>query len=68
MQAIEELGYFQLPGIVCTGPCDMGQCIIVLKHEVMVVDEWQTMGLRISSQYLCAFKLPLIKCNCVCCL
>ena len=26
-----------------------------------------TMGLRISSRYLCAFKLPSIKCNCVCC-
>ena len=24
-----------------------------------------TMSLRISSRYLCAFKLPLIKCNCV---
>jgi hypothetical protein len=24
-----------------------------------------TMGLRISSWYLCAFKLPSIKCNCV---
>jgi hypothetical protein len=22
------------------------------------------MGLKISSQYLCAFKLPSIKCNC----
>jgi hypothetical protein len=41
-------------------PCDMGLCIIILKHEVMAVDEWYstTMGLRISSQYLCAFKLP----------
>ena len=26
-----------------------------------------TMGLRTSSRYLCAIKLPLIKRNCVCC-
>ena len=32
---------------------DMWQCIIMLKHEV------------ISSRYLCAFKWPSIKCNCV---
>ncbi len=27
----------------------------------------KTMGLRISSRYLCAFKMPSIKCTCVCC-
>ncbi len=26
-----------------------------------------TMGLRISSQYLCAFKIPSVKCTCVRC-
>ncbi len=26
-----------------------------------------TMCLRISSRFLCAFKMPLIKCTCVCC-
>ncbi len=26
-----------------------------------------TMFLRISSRFLCAFKMPLIKCTCVCC-
>ncbi len=26
-----------------------------------------TMGLRILSRYLCAFKMPSIKCTCVCC-
>ncbi len=26
-----------------------------------------TMGLRISSRYLCAFKMASIKCTCVCC-
>ncbi len=56
MLAMQELGCFQLPGILY---------IIMLQHEVMVVDEWQTMGLRISSRYLCAFKMPSIKCTCV---
>ena len=43
-----------------TEPCEMGPCIIMLKHEVMVADEWQTiMGLRISSRYLCAFIIML---------
>ncbi len=26
-----------------------------------------TIGLRISSRYICAFKMPSIKCTCVCC-
>ncbi len=26
-----------------------------------------TMGLRISSRYLCAFKMASLKCTCVCC-
>ncbi len=40
MLAMQELGCFQLPGIVYN-PCNMGPCIIMLQHEVMVVDEWQ---------------------------
>ncbi len=52
---------------LCTDPCIMGLCIIMLQHEVMVVDEWTTMGLRILSRYLCAFKTPSIKCTCVRC-
>jgi hypothetical protein len=24
---------------LCTDPCEMGLCIIMLKHEVMVADE-----------------------------
>ncbi len=51
----------------CTDPCNMGPCIIMLQHEVMVVDEWHNNGLRISSRYLCAFKTPSIKCTCVRC-
>ena len=44
MQAMEELGHFQLPGFVFTDPCNMGPCIIMLKHEVMVADEWHDNG------------------------
>ncbi len=46
---------------LCTDSCNMGLCIIMLQHEVM---NGTTMGLRISSQYLCAFKMPSIKCTC----
>jgi hypothetical protein len=35
MQAMEELGHFQLPD-----PSDMGLCIIMLEYEVMAEDEW----------------------------
>ena len=43
MQAMEELGHFQIPGIVYRSD-DMGPCMIMLKHEVMVVDEWHNNG------------------------
>ncbi len=29
---------------LCTDPCNMGPCIIMLPHEVMVVDEWHNNG------------------------
>ncbi len=29
---------------LCTDPCSMGPCIIILQHEVMVVDEWHNSG------------------------
>ena len=29
---------------MCTDPCEMGLCIIILKHEVMVVDKWHDNG------------------------
>ena len=35
MQAMEELGHFQE---LCTDPCDMVQCMILLEHEVMAAD------------------------------
>jgi hypothetical protein len=38
MQVMEELGHFQLPGTVYR-LLQLGPCIIILKHEVMAVDE-----------------------------
>ncbi len=39
---------------LCTDTCNMRPCIIMLQHEVMVVGmNGTTMGLRISSWYLC---------------
>ncbi len=29
---------------LCTVPCNMGLCIIMLQHEVMVLDEWHNNG------------------------
>ncbi len=29
---------------LCTDPCNMQPCIIMLQHEVMVVDEWHNNG------------------------
>ncbi len=29
---------------LCTDPCNMGPCIIMLQHEVMAVDEWHNNG------------------------
>ncbi len=29
---------------LCTDPCNMGPCIIILWHEVMAVDEWHNIG------------------------
>jgi hypothetical protein len=62
MQAMEELDTFSFQEL-CTDPCDMGLCVIMLKHEMWRQTNGSTMGLRISSQYLCAFKLPSTKCN-----
>ncbi len=52
---------------LCADSCNMGLCIIMLQHEVMSWMNGTTMGLRISSRYLCAFKMPSIKCSCVRC-
>ena len=29
---------------LCTDPCGMGPCMIMLKHEVMAADEWHNNG------------------------
>jgi hypothetical protein len=29
---------------LCTDTCDMGPCVIMLKHEVMAADEWHDNG------------------------
>ncbi len=39
---------------LCTDPCNMGLCIIM--HSTWM--NGTTMGLRILSRYLCAFKMP----------
>ncbi len=31
---------------LCTDPCNTGLCIIMLQHEVMIVDEWHNNGLQ----------------------
>ncbi len=43
---------------LCTDPCNMRWWLWM---------NGTTMGLRISSRYLCAFKMPSIKCTCVHC-
>ena len=61
---VMELGHVQLLRIVYRSLCH-GECHY---HAETWGDRWwmnvTTMGLRISSRYLCAFRLPSIKCNC----
>jgi hypothetical protein len=45
MQAMKELGHYQLPGIVYRS-LRHGPCIIMLKHAGMAVDEWHNNGLQ----------------------
>ena len=39
---MEELVHFQIFSFqeLCSDPCDMGLCIVMLKHEVLVADGW----------------------------
>ncbi len=46
MLATQELGRFSFQEL-CTDPCNMGLCIIMLQHEMMVVDEWHNNGPQI---------------------
>ncbi len=68
MLAMQELGCFQLPGIVYRS-LQHGACIIMLQHEVMVVDEWHNNGPQdlvtvslciqnaINKMHLCSFSI-----------
>ncbi len=44
---------------LCTDPCNMGPCIIMLQHEVMVVDEWHNNGPQYLIEILCFCK-PIV--------
>ncbi len=48
---------------LCTDPCNMGSCIIMLQHEVMVVDEWHNNGpqdlVMLSVHSKCHHKMHL---------
>jgi hypothetical protein len=60
---------FNFPEL-CTDPCDMGPCIIMLKHEMMAVDEWHGNGpkdlvtislciqIAINIMQLCLLSIP----------
>ena len=66
MQAIEELGHFSFQKL-CTDPCDMGLCINMLKHEVMLVDEWCDNGPQDLIMVSLCMQIAIEKCNCVHC-
>ncbi|XP_071391156.1 exonuclease V [Centroberyx affinis] len=40
---VAEMGEHEFQEL-CTDPCNMGPCFIMLQHEVMVVDEWNDNG------------------------
>ncbi len=43
----------------CTDPCNMGPCIIMLQHKVMVVDEWHNNWPQyLVTVSLCIQKMP----------
>ena len=48
---------------LCTDPCDMGPCIIMLKHEGMSVDDWHDN----EPQDLVTVSLCIQIAICVCC-
>ncbi len=51
---------------LCTDPYNMGPCITMLQHEVMVVDEWDNNGPQ-DLITVSLFKMPSIKGTCVRC-
>ena len=44
----EYAGHRRIWKCLCTDPCDIGPCIIMLKHEVMVADEWHVDFITVS--------------------
>ncbi len=66
MLAMQELGCFQLPLIVQT-LATWGRALSCCNMRWWSWMNGTTMGLRISSRYLCAFKIPSIKCTHVLC-
>ncbi len=46
---------------LCTDPCNMGPCIIMLPHEVMVVDEWHNNGPQDLITVSLCIQMPSIK-------
>ncbi len=50
---------------LCTDPCNMGRALSCCNMRWWSWMNGTTMGFRISSRYLCAFKMQLIKCTCV---
>ncbi len=51
---------------LCTDSCNRGNALSCCNMRWWSWMNGTTMGLRISSRYLCAFKMPSIKCTCVC--
>ncbi len=64
MLAMQELGCFQLPGIVFRSLQHGAYALSCCNMRWWSWMKGTTMGLRISSRYLCAFKMPSIKCTC----
>ncbi len=52
---------------LCTDPFNMGRALSCCNVRWWLWMNGTTMGLRISSRYLCAFKMSSIKCTCVRC-
>jgi hypothetical protein len=64
---MEELGHFQLPGIVYRS-LQHGALRYLMKHEVMAADEWHNNGPQDVVTVSLYIQFTIDKCNCVCCL
>ncbi len=50
---------------LCTDPCNMGPCIIMLQHELMVMDEWHNNGPQDFVTVSLCIQNAINKCTCV---